>query len=176
MTIDEFERIAESLDNDHVELLDGYIVGRDDLKPPHAFTTGELRRGLDRIVPVGWFVREEKPVRIPDYDEPVPDLAIAKGSTRDYVNRHPGPADIALLVEVSESTLDRDQVRKQLIYGCVGIPVYWIVNLVDRRVEVYTVPNAVGYASRVDFGDGQVVPVVIGGAQVGQIAVDSILP
>ncbi len=176
MTVDEFERIADSLDDDHVELLDGYIVGRDDLKPPHAFTTDELRRGLDRIVPVGWLVREEKPVRIPDHDEPVPDLALAKGSTRDYVNRHPGPADIALLVEVSESTLDRDQGRKQLIYGSAGIPVYWIVNLVDRRVEVYTVPNAVGYASRADFGAGQVVPVVIGGAQVGQIAIDPILP
>ena len=53
---------------------------------------------------------------------------------------------------------------------------YWIVNLLDRRVEVYTVPNAVGYASRADFGAGEDVPVVIGGAQVGQIAVDSILP
>jgi Uma2 family endonuclease len=176
MTIDEFERIADSLDNDHVELLDGYIVGRDDLKPPHALATDQLRRQLDRLVPEGWFVREEKPVRIPDYDEPVPDVAVAKGTPRDYVNHHPGPADIALLVEVSKSTLDRDQGRKQLIYGCAGIPVYWIVNLVDRRVEVYTVPSAAGYASRADFGAGQDVPVVIGGAQAGQIAVDSNLP
>jgi Uma2 family endonuclease len=131
LTADEFERIEEFLDGRRVELLDGHIVARGDVEPPHAVATDQLRRQLDRLVPQGRFVREEKPVRIPDYDEPVPDVAVAKGTPRGYANRHPGPADIALLVEVSESSLDRDQGRKQLIYGRAGIPVYWIVNLVD---------------------------------------------
>jgi Uma2 family endonuclease len=176
MTVDEFERIADSLDDDHVELLDGYIVGRDDMKPPHVLVTERLRRRLDRIVPGGWFVREEKPVRIPDYDEPRPDISIVKGDPEAYATRHPEPADVGLLIEVSQSSLDRDQGRKQVIYGGAGIHVYWVVNLVDRRIEVYTDPNAAGYASRVDLVAGQDVPVVIGGAQVGRIPVDAIQP
>ncbi len=62
------------------------------------------------------------------------------------------------------------------LYGRSGIPVYWIVNLVDRQVEVYTDPGSAGYASRKDFPSGQLVPVVIHGRQGSQIAVDDILP
>ncbi len=62
------------------------------------------------------------------------------------------------------------------IYGGAGVPVYWIVNLVDRQVEVYTDPVPGGYATRTDFRPGQRVPVVIDGREVGQIAVDDILP
>ncbi len=176
MTVDEFERIADSLDNDHVELLDGYIVGRDDMGPPHAVATQKLRRWLDRMVPSGWVVREEKAVRIPGYDEPVPDVSVVRGDLSDYVDHHPGPEDIALLAEVSQSSLDRDQGRKQLIYARAGIPEYWVVNLVDRRIEVYTGPTSTGYASRSDFVSGQQVVVVIDGAIVGRVDVDAVLP
>ena len=62
------------------------------------------------------------------------------------------------------------------LYGRSGIPVSWIVNLVDRRVEIYTDPGPAGYASRKDFPSGQQVPVVIDGPQGSQIAVDDILP
>ena len=68
---------------------------------------------------------------------------------------------------------DRQQAN---LYGRSGIPVYWIVNLVDRQVEVYTDPGPSGYALRHDYLSGQQVPVVIDGHQVGQIAVDDILP
>ena len=89
---------------------------------------------------------------------------------------HRMPADVALLVEVSESTLDRDQGEKLLAYATGNIPVYWIVNLVDDQVEVYTGPGPAGYRSRQDFKPGQTVPVVIDGHEVGRIAVADILP
>jgi Uma2 family endonuclease len=66
--------------------------------------------------------------------------------------------------------------QQGIIYGRAGFPVYWIVNLVDRQVEVYTDPGPTGYAVRKDFLSGQQVPVVIDGQQGGQIAVDDILP
>ena len=175
MTVDEYERIADALDAP-VELIDGYLVERTDMNPPHVLVTERLRRRLDRLVGQGWFVREDKPVRIPDFDEPRPDLAVMRGDPETYDDHHPGPEDVALLVEVSPASLDRDQGSKWLAYARSGIPVYWIVNLVDRRVEVYTDPGPAGYGSRVDFPPGQDVPVVIAGVEVGRIAVADLLP
>src|SRR5580692_11611685 len=103
MTVDEFERIAGSLNNDQVELVDGYLVWRGDMKPPHVLATERLRRRLDRIVPEDYFVREEKPVRIPEFDEPRPEVSVVRGDPELYNAHHPGPADVALLIEVSES-------------------------------------------------------------------------
>jgi Uma2 family endonuclease len=176
MTVDEFERIADSLDEEQVELLDGYIVSRDDMKPPRVLAIEELRWLLDRVVPGNWFVREEKPVRIPDYDEPMPDISIVRGNRQTYANHHPEPSDVALLIEVSQSNLDRDQVRKQLIYARAGIPEYWIVNLIDGRIEFCRQPAATGCTSRTDFVAGQDIPVTIDGAIIGSVAVDAILP
>jgi len=83
---------------------------------------------------------------------------------------------VALLVEVSETTLARDQGKKLAAYAKAGIPVYWIVNLVENQVEVYSSPGPDGYQSRQDFKPGQDVPVVIEGVEVGRIAVADILP
>jgi Uma2 family endonuclease len=175
MTVDEFERIADSLDDDQVELINGYIVGREDVKPSHVILTERLRRRLESILPSSWFVREDKPIRIPDFDEPRPDLAVVRGDPEGYAHHHPGPADVALLIEVSDASLQRDQGDKLMIYAQAGIPVYWIANLVNRRVELYGDPCPGGYASRVSFGSGQNVPVVIGDVHVGTVGVDSIL-
>ncbi len=82
---------------------------------------------------------------------------------------------MGLLVELSATNVSANRQQGGL-YGRRGIPVYWIVNLVDRWVEVYTDPGPAGYASRKDFPSGQQVPVVIDGRQAGQIAVDDVLP
>jgi Uma2 family endonuclease len=178
-TVDEFERIADSLDDDQVELIDGYIVGRGEVKPSHVLTTELLKARIQPMLPNGRFVREDKPVRIPDFDEPRPDIAVVRGDPKVYAHRHPGPEDVSLLVEVSDTTLQKDRSEKWVNYARSGIPVYWIVNLVDRQVEVYTDPSPTGYGSRVvyaQFLSDQLVPVVIDGIEVGQIAVSDILP
>ena len=82
---------------------------------------------------------------------------------------------MGLLIEVSLTTLDRDRNEKLPAYATGGIPVYWIVNLVDRQIEVYTGPGPDGYRSSQVFTPGQFVPVVIDGRQIGQLAVDEIL-
>jgi Uma2 family endonuclease len=175
MTVDEFERIAEALDKP-VELVDGILVERTDMDPPHVLVTERLRRRLDRMVPDGWYARDEKPLRIPDFNERFPDVAVVRGDPEVYGKRHPGPEDIAILVEVSASTIRRDRGEKKTLYSSRGIPISWIVNLKDRQIEVYTGPGQDGYASRDDFGEGHDVPVVIDGVEVGRIAVADILP
>jgi Uma2 family endonuclease len=175
MTVHEFERIADSLENDHVELLDGYLVWSDGMTPPRVLTTERLRRRLDRMIPTGCFVREEKPIRIPDFDEPRPDLAVVRGDPELYRTRHPGPADVVLRIEVSDSSLDRDQGMKWFNYARGGIPVYGIVNLLHRQVEIYTGPGPNGYHSSEILKQGDEIPMFIDGVEIGRIAVEDIL-
>ena len=176
MKIAEFERIVEGLDDPRVERVDGYLVKRTDINPPHMLETDRLRRQLDRIVPQDWFVREEKLIRIADFDELQPDNAVVRGDPESFDDHDPRPADVSLLVEVSGSSLDRDRGKEWLAYAKCGVSVYWIVNLVNRRVEVYTAPGPDGYASHQDFLTGEDVPVAIAGIDFGRIAVSEILP
>jgi Uma2 family endonuclease len=88
----------------------------------------------------------------------------------------PGPGDVGLLIEVSLTSLDRDRHEKLPAYARASIPVSWIINLVDRQIEVYTSPGPGSYGSRVDFQPGQAVPVVIDGQELGAVPVDAILP
>jgi Uma2 family endonuclease len=178
INVHEYERIiaAQAIEDEQVELIDGYLVKKMGKNPPHTWSTKVLLKALERLLIPGWTWRLEQPVRIPEYNEPEPDIAIVRGNDDDYKYRTPEPADVALLVEVSESTLDRDQGEKLSAYALGGIPEYWIVNLVDGQVEVYTGPSPAGYQSRRIFSPGHVVPVVIGGNEIGRVAVVDILP
>jgi Uma2 family endonuclease len=163
MTVDEYERLAAAgiLDDPRVELIDGYLVRKMTKKPRHVVVTERLRRLLDPIVPVGWHIRQEQPIRIPDFDEPEPDIAVVRGNLDDYASRHPGPSDVGLLIEVAEASLPRDQHQKLAAYARAAIPFFWIINLVDERVEVYSTsdPNTGHYQSRSDFARPDRVPI-----------------
>ncbi|MFI5457918.1 MAG: Uma2 family endonuclease [Isosphaerales bacterium] len=178
MTVDEYERLAAAgvLDDPRVELIDGLLVKKMTQKPPHTWAVEAAHDHLERILPPGWFIREEKPVRIPRFDEPEPDLSVIRGTRDDYRGRHPGPGDIALLVEVAESSHDRDQGEKRAAYAQGGIPLYWIVNLIDRQVEIYSDLGAGDYRSSQVLRPGQDILVVIDGVEVGRIAVTDVLP
>jgi Uma2 family endonuclease len=175
MTVDEFERIADSLDR-RVELVDGYLMERPEMSAPHVLSIARLRSRLERMIPQGWHIREEKAIRIPDYNVRLPDISIVRGHFEDYPTEHPLPKDTAMLAEVALTSLGRDQGMKLTIYGSQGVPMYWIVNVKDRQVEVYTNPGPDGYATRDLFKPGESVPVVIDGIEVGRIAVADILP
>jgi Uma2 family endonuclease len=180
ITVDEYDRITASgalEDPSRIELIDGYMVDKMAKNPEHSFSTIETYQALANRLPAGWSARQEQPVRIPAYNEPEPDIAVVRGTNADYRHRRPTPGDVAMLVEVADSTLSQDRGVKLAAYATDGIPVYWIVNLVDRQVEVYTRPTKAGrYRSRKDYKPGQQVPVVIAGQQLPPIAVDDILP
>jgi Uma2 family endonuclease len=128
------------------------------------------------LLAAGWCLRGESPANIPPFDEPEPDVVIARGTRATYLERHPDPADIALIAEVSDTTYHRDRGKKWDANAKSRIPVYWIVNLTQRRVEVYTDPSPEGYRSRRDYHAREAIPVVIDGQPLGQVAVDDILP
>jgi Uma2 family endonuclease len=126
MTVDEYERLAEAgvLVDPQVELIDGLLVRKTTQKPPHGWAVETAGDHLNGFLPTGWFIREEKPVRIPQFDEPEPDLSVIRGSRHAFRRRHPGPRDIGLLVEVADTSLDRDRGEKRIAYARGRIPIY----------------------------------------------------
>jgi Uma2 family endonuclease len=137
---------------DKVVLSQGLLVKTMSKGPRHVTATARVIAALLPALPAGWFLRKEDPITLPLApdgfgSEPEPDVAVVRGTTADYADRHPGPADIRLIVEVADSFLkeDRDGLM-QLAWE--NIPVVWIINLRDRNVEVYTEPIAAGRESR----------------------------
>jgi len=181
-TGDEYDRLVELgvlTKHDKVELLEGYMVLKMPANPTHDFSVLATTKALERVILTGWTVRGQVGTRLSE-SRPEPDVSVARGVDRDYLTRQPGPTDLGLVVEVSDSSLDRDQLDKTRIYAREKIPVYWIVNLIDRRVEVYTDPNGPGgdprYHTLNVYAAGTSVPVVLDGTTVGTIAVDDLLP
>ncbi len=166
-------------EDDPVELLDGILVPKMPKSPSHRLATGLVREALEPLVPGGWHVDSQEPVTTAE-SEPEPDVLVVRGSRRDYADRHPGPKDLAMIVEVSDATLHRDQTLKERLYAQAGIPVYWIVNLQDRRIEVLEAPSgpdeSPGYRKRREYKAKDTIPVVVGKAELGRLAVADLLP
>ena len=165
--------------DDHVELLEGWLVRKMTKNPPHVVSTALTADELRRIVPAGWHVANQDPVTTRD-SEPEPDVSVVRGKVRDYTKRHPGPEDLALAVEVADTSLERDRRLKARVYARAQIPIYWIVNINERVLEVYTQPTSLGrwpkYSSQDVLREGQSVTVVLDGRKVGKIAVRDLLP
>ena len=179
MTVEQYEAMAASgaIPTSHrVHLISGFLVEKMTQKPPHVIADDLCGRELARVLP-GWYIRAAKPIRLPaQASEPEPDRCVVRGTILDYAERHPGPDDVALLVEVAYASLADDRKLASEVYGPAGIPVYWIVDVNGRRVEVCTRPGPAGYGKTEVFAEGQSIPVAFGGREVGRIAVADILP
>lgn len=127
-------------EDDRIELIEGWVVEQMAKGPAHEYTTGELVALLQSAVPSGLHVRNQAPITLED-SEPEPDISVVRGSRTDYRERHPGAQDVALVVEVSDTTLATD-LRKARTYAAAQIPEYWIVDLASRAVLVFRHPDA----------------------------------
>jgi Uma2 family endonuclease len=105
---------------------------------------------------------------------------VVRGDSNDYLHRHPGPAEIGLVVEVSEATLHLDRTVKKRLYAEAGVAVYWLVNLVEKLVEVYGEPSGPtaepDFRRRESFALTDSVPLLLDSTEVGRIAVKDLLP
>jgi Uma2 family endonuclease len=138
----ELERMEEAgmfHPEERIELIGGELFRKErPLKSAHATAISLCEEALRRIFSQGYVVRVQLPLTLSERDEPIPDLAVVPGAIRDYETHHPTRA--VLVVEVSEATLRFDQRVKASLYAWAGIPEYWIVNLVEYRLEVYREP------------------------------------
>ena len=124
--------------DDRVELLDGLLVAREPQGSRHAVVVDLVRVALERAFGRGYYVRDDKPLALDDSSEPEPDAVVVRGRPRDFLEAHPAAA--LLVVEVAETSLAVDRLRKGGLYARAAIPDYWIVNLVDEVLEVYRQP------------------------------------
>ncbi|HTU16419.1 MAG TPA: Uma2 family endonuclease [Gemmataceae bacterium] len=160
-------------ENDRVELLEGWIVDKMPQHPAHAGTISVLLAKLQGKLPKGWIVRVQSPITL-DESEPEPDLAIVTGPEERYLTAHPTPEDIAIVIEVADSSVEHDRTVKGRAYARARLPIYWIVNLVEQQVEIYTQPRAgksPSYRHREDFGVEYGVPILVAGREVGTLPV-----
>jgi Uma2 family endonuclease len=166
-------------EDDPVELLEGLLVDKMTKKPPHTYASQQTRLALEAIIPGDWFINSQEPITL-DTSEPEPDVTIVRGNRRDYLKRHPGPQDVALVVEVADATLKRDRGTKKRIYARAGILAYWVINLLEQRIEVYTNPSGPtkkpDYLSHNFFYRQDEIPVMLGDQVIGQLQVQELLP
>ena len=156
-SVKQYYRMAETgvlPANARVELLDGQIVDMSPIGPFHGGVTNALLQFFVIAAKNRWLVAVQNPVRLDDFSEPQPDLALLKPTPDSYRSRHPGPDDVILLIEISDSTLQSDREEKLPTYGRAGIAEVWIVNLVDKTIEIHREPNFADYASRVVLSAG----------------------
>jgi Uma2 family endonuclease len=162
-----------------VELLGG-ILSTMVTYDPHDFVVTHLAELLRPRLPGGWTLREEKSVQFGRWWRPNPDISVLKSPSRAFEHRTPRPQDIALLVEVSDTTYRKDSGIKLRRYAHVRVPHYWIVNLERRQVEVYRDPH--GHHGKACYRlleyrlEDDDLPIVIDGHDLGRIAVKEILP
>jgi Uma2 family endonuclease len=180
-TVGEYHRLGELGvfgPEDRVELIDGYIIKKAVQNTPHSRAVRRLVTRLSRFAGEDWAIQSQLPITL-QRSEPEPDGCVMIGPEDRYDDRNPRPRDIALVIEVADSSLPLDRGAKLRAYARNRLPVYWIVNILDKRIEVYTLPQAgrnPGYQKREYFGRGLRVPVVLNGSVVGEIAVNDLLP
>lgn len=187
LSLDQYQQMVEAgilKSGTPIVLLDGLLVTKMTKGNPHETAAYLGQEVLRATLPPGWLVRKESPLALPGGpgvgdSAPEPDISVVRGVIRDYATRTPGPGDVALVIEVADSSVSND--RKGLIrYARAGIPFAWIVNLPSRTLEVSSRPTGPGpdprYAESRTYGDQESVPVVIDGREVAQIRVADLLP
>jgi Uma2 family endonuclease len=149
-TVQEYHRMSEMevlAPNERTELINGQIVLMASKGTPHVTSlhllADELRDRLGNTA----LVRTRDPIQLDNWSEPEPDLTIVRGTVLDYADRHPGPSDIELVVEVADFTLKQDCKIKDKLYAQADIADYWVLDLKNRQLHVFRNPTPTGYTS-----------------------------
>ena len=170
----EFDRMVELgliQPEERVELVEGIIYRMAPQRTPHTVGVGKVERALQRAFGEECWIRVQMPLVVDPDSKPEPDLSVVSGSPDDYLDAHPERA--LLVAEVADTSLDRDRGLKLRIYALAEVPEYWILNLVDRVLEVYRDPivepgKDPHYRAREILGEAEsVVPLRAPGASIG---------
>jgi Uma2 family endonuclease len=165
-----------------VGLWKGQLYEKMSKKLPHSGASSLVIMALARTLPEGWCIWPENPVLIDDFTAPLPDVSVVRGTANVYTSRASVPKadEIGLVVELADTSLRKDLTVSLPIYARAGLPVYWVVNLVARRVEVYSQPVVEGEAARYSvsetFEPGKDVPLVLDGHEVARVPARDLLP
>ena len=133
---------------DKVELINGELIYMSPIGPKHGGVINRINNLLQELLKGFAIIAVQNPVTLAPFSEPEPDLALLKPRHDFYSDAHPVPEDIFLLIEVADTTLEKDRVVKAPLYAKAGIPLYWIVNLPELQLEIYSQPAGGQYKLR----------------------------
>ncbi|AFY58807.1 hypothetical protein Riv7116_6478 [Rivularia sp. PCC 7116] len=142
-TINEYNRLAELgffQEDERVELIRGEIIPMAAKGTLHSTVNRRLIRELSKLIGNRATLQNQDPIIIPPNSEPEPDVAILNNKDDDYLNAHPTPQDVLLLIEIADYSIKYDQDNKLRLYAEAGILYYWIFNLIENCLETYNEP------------------------------------
>jgi Uma2 family endonuclease len=142
-TLDEYNRLAELgffNEDSRVELIRGEIIQMIAKGTPHSVCGTRLNREITKLIGGRATARTQEPLQLPPNSAPEPDYAIVQNRADDYLASHPDPEDVMVVIEISDSSLDYDQEIKLKIYAESSIQNYWIFNLRENILEMYSEP------------------------------------
>ena len=131
--------------NDRIELINGELTIMPPIGPEHSFHTTRLTNTLPLKLPSGVLLRMNEPITLGNHSEPQPDAAMVRARPDGYRSAHPGPEDVLLVIEVADTSAAFDIQVKAKLYGKVGIPEYWVIDLQEGCLRVFTEPSARGF-------------------------------
>jgi Uma2 family endonuclease len=147
------------LASEPVELLRGEIVIMAPEREPHAYYNTEAADYLRNLLRGKAKIREAKPVTLPNNSEPEPDIAIVQPLGKEYLEHHPYPENILLIIEFSQATLSKDLAEKKDIYAEAGIIEYWVVDIKNSKLKIFRDLADGTYRSEQTLTSGAVFPV-----------------
>jgi Uma2 family endonuclease len=154
----DYHRMAEAGilgEHDRVELIEGEIVAMSPIGPPHNAAVNRANRAMVNAVGDRAIVQIQGSVRLNNYNEPQPDVVLMRPRADFYSTRHAMPADILLIVEVAQSSLEYDRTLKACLYARTGIAEYWVADLTNDCVFAYSNPGEGEYHTIREFKRGE---------------------
>ncbi|MBD1857832.1 Uma2 family endonuclease [Leptolyngbya boryana CZ1] len=169
-TIDRYHQAVEAgvFEDQAIELLKGELVLMSPEGTPHAYYSDRAARYLRRLLelPELAYVREAKPITLPNASEPEPDIAIVQPLDQIYLAHHPYPENVFWVIEYAQSSLTKDLEIKRKIYAEVNIAEYWVINLRDKKLIVFRIPVNGEYQSEVSVTSGVISPLSFPNIQI----------
>ena len=150
ITVQEYHQMAEAgiLDSDErVELIDGYILKMAAKGTAHASAVTRTEQLLRQLLGDRVLLRFQDPIRLNNYSEPEPDIAVVQIDPLDYADHHPTPSEVYLVIEVADSSFQKDCGLKATAYARSHLSDYWVLDVTERKLHVFRSPSQDGYQS-----------------------------
>ncbi len=159
-SVEEYHLMIESglLTGKSVELLNGEIIEMSPEREEHSYTNDDVAELLREKLKGLAKIRESHPITL-DNSEPEPDIAVVRLPKTIYTQHHPYPQDIYWLIEISNKTLSKDLNEKSITYSRNGIPEYWVIDLVNKKLIVHTDPQGNKYSQVKEYSSGIISPI-----------------
>ena len=159
LTVEDYYKMGEAgifTEKDRVELIEGEIIDMVPIGSQHAYILNKLNRIFSRQILEEVLIRLQDPLRLDQYNEPEPDLALV--TNQNYSAHHPGPADALLVIEVADSSLSYDIDIKTPLYARHHIPEVWVINLMDKKIHIFSDPANGAYQNTHEITTGKLSP------------------